>query len=192
MLSARFAGTHPANTEEVKYIMRLLPFFALVLLATPALAKEATTVGWVEDVILSDVGLTVKAKLDTGAKTSSLDAEIIDIAKSNKTQKHYPGEKVVFSVETGANDEKKTFEREIVRYVRIKKKGGGYIRRPVIHMTFCVADKTITEEVNLANRENFIYPVLIGRNMMQHAGLVIDASRRFIAKPNCKPTTAKE
>lgn len=167
--------------------MRSLLIFAAFLVATPALAKEKTVVGWVEEVVLQDVDLTVKAKLDTGATTSSLDADIIDIAKSNKSKKDYPGEKVVFSVDTGVNGDKKTFEREIVRYVRIKKKGGGYLRRPVIQMTFCVADKLITEEVNLANRENFIYPVLIGRNMMQHAGLIIDGSRRFISKPACKP-----
>lgn len=160
------------------------------LVSTPVFAKEKIVVGWVENVRLQDVGMTVKAKLDTGATTSSLDAEIIDIAKSNKSHKDYPGEKVVFSVET-SEGEKKTFEREIVRYVKIKSKGGGFIRRPVIKMTFCVADELITEEVNLANRENFIYPVLIGRNMMQHAGLIIDASRMFIAKPTCKPT-AKE
>ncbi len=160
---------------------------AVATLSTAAFAKEKTTVGWIEEIILQDVDMKVPAKLDTGAKTSSIDAEIIDIAKANKTQKDRPGEKVVFTVvsdEKGAN--KKTFERVIVRDVRVTAKGGGDLRRPVIEMTFCVADKLITEEVNLANRENFIYPVLIGRNMMQHAGLVIDASRKHITKPTCK------
>lgn len=163
-------------------------FVLAVFTAVPAFAEEKTTVGWVEKVMLQDVGMTVSAKLDTGAKTSSIDAEIVDIAKTAKSHKDHPGEKVVFTV--GSDDKaepKKTFEREVVRYVRIKKKGGGYIRRPVIEMTFCVAGRLITEEVNLANRENFIYPVLIGRNMMQHAGLVIDASRKYISKPACKP-----
>lgn len=169
--------------------MRPLFLCALAtLLASPVFAQEKTTVGWVEKVMLQDVGMTVSAKLDTGAKTSSIDAEIIDIAKTTKTHTDHTGEKVVFTVGSDdATESKKTFEREIVRYVRIKKKGGGYIRRPVIEMTFCIGDRLITEEVNLANRENFIYPVLIGRNMMQHAGLVIDASRRFISKPACKP-----
>ncbi|MBA4274353.1 MAG: hypothetical protein C0436_01730 [Alphaproteobacteria bacterium] len=172
--------------------MRFLIIATALCLATPALARDTYTVGWVEEVILQDVGLKVKAKLDTGAKTSSLDADIIDIAKSNKTQKKRPGEKVVFTVQADEKSEKKTFEREIVRYVRIKKKGGGYIRRPVIEMTFCVGGRLITEEVNLANRENFIYPVLIGRNMMQHANLVIDASRTLISKPTCKPQAKKD
>jgi hypothetical protein len=94
---------------------------------------------------------------------------------------------IVFSILGEDPSRGKTFERKIVRMVRIKKKGGGYIRRPVVEMTFCVAGKTIREEVNLANRENFIYPVLIGRNMMRHAGLLIDPSRTHITNPACKP-----
>lgn len=165
--------------------MRILSlvFVLMFCVAPPALAKPLV-VGWVEEVLLDDVDMKVKAKMDTGAKTSSIDAEIIDIAKSAKSQKGRPGDTVVFSV--SANGKKKTFEREIVRYVRIKKKGGGYIRRPVIEMTFCLAGKSITEEVNLANRENFIYPVLVGRNMMVHAGLAIDPARTLLSRPRCK------
>jgi len=163
---------------------------SLLALATPAIAK--TRVGWVEHVRLADVGLVVKAKMDTGAKTSSIDAEIIDIVKSGEKKKHATGEKVVFTVMNDELKEKKTFEREIVRYVRIKKKGGGYIRRPVITMTFCIAGKRVEEEVNLANRENFIYPVLVGRNMLADAGLVVDGGATLVTRPHCEPTEPKD
>jgi hypothetical protein len=158
---------------------------AFTIFTTPNLTyaeNTVTTVGWVEDVLLSDAGLRVKAKLDTGAKTSSIDADIVDSA----TRKH-AGDMIVFSILGEDPAHGKTFERKIVRMVRIKKKGGGYIRRPVVEMTFCIAGKTIQEEVNLANRENFIYPVLIGRNMMRHTGLVIDPTRTHITNPTCKP-----
>lgn len=155
-------------------------------MSAPAHAK--TRVGWVEHIRIDDVGLAVKAKMDTGAKTSSIDAEIIDIVKMKETKDDRPGEKVVFSMMGEDASEKKTFEREIVRYVRIKKKGGGYIRRPVIEMTFCIAGERLTEEVNIANRENFIYPVLIGRNMLSHAKLTVDASETLVTRPSCEPT----
>lgn len=171
--------------------MRFLVLAVMMCAVTPAVAATKSVVGYVEGVLLQDVGLRVKAKMDTGAATSSIDAEIIDISKSNKTKKYRRGEKVVFTVLGNEKTLKKTFEREIIRYVRIKKKGGGFIRRPVIEMTFCVGGRVITEEVNLANRENFIYPVLIGRNMMTHANLVVDPSRAFLTKPTCKPQ-AKE
>lgn len=162
----------------------LTTLFALTL-ATPALARDLAQVGWVEHVGLTDVGSTAKAKMDTGAVTSSIDAEIIDIRKTGKPKGDAPGETVVFSV-LAEDGTPKTFEREIVRYVKIKLKGGGFVRRPVIRMHFCIAGRAIEEEVNLANRENFVYPVLVGRNMMAHADLVVNPNATFLTKPQCK------
>ncbi len=170
--------------------MRTLHLF-ISLLLLPGLATAAEKprakkeVGWIEEVRLSEVGTVVKAKMDTGATTSSIDSEIIDIRKSGEKTKDRSGETVVFSVmmDDGAP---KTFEREIKRYVRIKLKGGGYVRRPVIEMRFCIAGREVTEEVNLANRENFIYPVLIGRNMMRHADLVINPAAKHLSQPYCR------
>lgn len=157
---------------------------ALSVFTATAHAAEPKRVGWVEPIGLNEVGTVVRGKLDTGAKTSSIDAEIIDIRKTGKASKHATGDTVVFSI-TLEDGKKKTFERDVRRYVRIKKKGGGYIRRPVIGMSFCIADRLVHEEVNLANREGFIYPVLVGRNMMQHAKIVIDASKTLITRPTC-------
>lgn len=183
-LTKRFCGKNKMNTKG------WIAVFATALLGvSQAWAEPAkkTRVGWVERLRVEDVDLQVRAKMDTGATTSSIDADIIDIAKSGEKSGDKPGEKVVFSIVDEKSGEKKTFEREIQRYVRIKKKEGGYIRRPVINMTFCIAGKRVTEEVNLANRENFIYPVLVGRNMLAHAGLMIDASETLVSRPNCEP-----
>jgi hypothetical protein len=164
-------------------VLRILLCFMMVSAA--AYAQSPKVVGWVENVGIEDVDIVLKAKLDSGAKTSSIDAEVIDIRKEGKRVKgKYTGEVVVFSVKDTA-DKSNTFERKIVRYVRIKKKNGGYLRRPVIEMAFCIAGKLVKEEVNLANRENFIYPVLVGRNMMQHADLAVDPARTFVSKPRC-------
>jgi hypothetical protein len=168
--------------------MRYLLSLTLIALAASAHAAgeiPLKRVGWVEHVAISGLGTIVKAKMDTGATTSSMDAEIIDIRKTGEHIKgKQTGDTVVFAV-TQEDGKKKTFEREVKRYVRIKQKGGGYIRRPVIAMKFCIADREIEEEVNLANREGFIYPVLVGRNMMQHAGLLIDSSRALTTRPTC-------
>lgn len=166
-------------------MIRLLVFILVTTFAAQAMARETKIVGWVEEVLLSEVGIRVKAKMDTGAKTSSIDSEIIDIRKTGKKTDTSSGESVVFSVDA-IDGPPKTFEREIIRYVRIKLKGGGFTRRPVIHMKFCIAGREITEEVNLANRENFIYPVLVGRNMMAHADLAINAGAIMLSRPICK------
>lgn len=164
------------------YSMAVL--LSVAFAAAAVQAKAPKRVGWVEEIAIADVGTVVKAKLDTGAKTSSIDAEIIDIRKTGEKTSKKTGETVVFSVslEKGGS---KTFEREIRRYVRIKKKGGGFIRRPVIEMRFCIAGRMVEEEVNLANREGFVYPVLVGRNMMAHAELMVDSGAKQLSKPTC-------
>ncbi|MBN8543908.1 MAG: ATP-dependent zinc protease [Alphaproteobacteria bacterium] len=170
-------------------MLRISCILLLVMAATanaqPKADPKLKIVGWVENVTVAEVDITFKAKLDSGAKTSSIDAEVIDIRKVGKRKKGYTGEQVVFSIKNDNNNKSVTFERDIVRYVRIKKKNGGFLRRPVIKMELCIAGRQVNEEVNLANRENFIYPLLIGRNMMQHAKLSVDPSRTFVSRARC-------
>ena len=166
----------------------VLSLFITLLASFDATAKVSSnkkiTVGWLESVFIPSIDSKLRAKLDTGAKTSSIDAEIIDVKNSDGDDDKYG--KIIFTVED-MDGNKKTLERKIVRWAKIKKKGStsGYIRRPVVMMKYCIAGKLITDEVNLSNREHFNYPVLIGRNMLTEAGLMIDTSKTFTKKPNC-------
>jgi hypothetical protein len=171
-------------------IRQAVVFSLLIFFVSPANAQLKTVrAGWVENVQLKDTGTMLKAKLDTGAQTSSIDAEIIDIVENDK---HAPrgttGDKVVFSIMDATQNKKIVFERYVLRYVKIKRKISGSIRRPVVAMTFCIAGRTTKEEVNLADRENFVYPVLVGRNMLSHAKLLVDASKTFTRRASCGDT----
>lgn len=142
-------------------------------------AKPAPShMGWVERIKVVSVDMTAKAKLDSGAATSAINAEIIKIFKRDKQ------EYVLFRVVV-EDEELQPLERKIVRWVRIKKKEGGHIRRPVVIMSMCLGDQKVTGEVNLSSRDNFIYPILIGRNMLEDR-IVIDAGRTFTKKPSCE------
>ncbi len=134
--------------------------------------------GWVEHVVVSGTDMKTKAKLDSGAKTSSVNAEII------KTFKRDDKKFVLFRI-TLDDDTEDTLEREIVRWVKIKTKKGGTIRRPVVIMSLCLDGTTIKGEVNLAERGHFLYPLLIGRNMLKDR-VLIDPSKTFVSKPACK------
>lgn len=160
--------------------------------------------GWVEKVHIDAVDAIFTAKLDTGAMTSSIDAEIVSVPEKNAKTDSADAENseeakneeddvdyVIFSVKDNEG-EARTLKRPISRWVRIKKKDGGFIRRPVITMTFCIAGQAVEEEVNLADRDHFNYPVLIGRNMLEKAKLLIDASRKFTADPSCPAQEVSE
>ncbi len=53
-------------------------------------------------------------------------------------------------------------------------------------MEFCVAGRLIEEEANLADRDDFNYSVLIGRNMLKKGKLAVSSAESFTAKPNCQ------
>jgi hypothetical protein len=169
----------------MRYSLVVMALICVCSAPMPAAAK-AKQVGWIENVRIKDIDLHLKAKMDTGATTSSIDAEIIDIKKIAPRRRGFTGETAVFSMTDDDGARKKVFERHVVRYVRIKKKDGGYIRRPVVEMTFCIAGHEVMQEVNLADRGNFLYPVLVGRNMLSHAELLVDASRTFLTRPTCR------
>ncbi len=76
----------------------------------------------------------------------------------------------------------KVFERPVERWVRIKGEG----RRAVVRMKFCIAGRWIEEEANLADRDDFNYSILVGRNMLKKGKLAVNSAESFTAKANCK------
>ena len=82
--------------------------------------------GWVENVQLPDPGLELKAKLDTGAETSSLDARILK--KFRRTGKRW----VRFAVIDRENGEEFVVVRERVRTIGVVQHDGSRQTRPVV------------------------------------------------------------
>jgi hypothetical protein len=144
--------------------------------------KHTQVVGYLEKVRVPHVDVVFRAKMDTGADTSSMNAEIIDMKKGSQTEdgKGY----VIFTLDSDGG-KSSHIKRPLVRVSRIKLRGGGLQRRPVIKLDFCIAGVLVHEEVNLSNRENFKYDLLVGRNMIIKAGLIIDSNQTYTSKPNC-------
>ncbi|MGJ8725598.1 MAG: ATP-dependent zinc protease family protein [Roseibacillus sp.] len=141
--------------------------------------EKPITVGFVENISVTEIDFVVKAKLDTGATTSSVNAVIIE---ENPPDAKLKDRYVIFSIKT-KDGLSPPIRKKVVRWVKIKKKEGGFIRRPTVRMKFCIAGKMVEEEVNLADRDPFIYDLLIGRNMLKEGRLVVDSSLTFTAKP---------
>lgn len=160
-----------------------MPFGLTLLVAVasapaPA-ADEKAVAGWVEYVVLYPGGLRLRAKLDTGARTSSLDATDIE------TFTNEDREWVRFRV-TNAEGESIVIERPVLREAIIKRHFGRRQRRPVITLTLCIGDILEEAEVNLVDRSGFLYQMLVGRSMLK-GDFVVDPGRTFRLKPRCEP-----
>jgi hypothetical protein len=151
---------------------------ACALAAARAPASEVVTVGWIEKVRLGPDGMTVAAKLDTGALTSSLHATNV------RWTARKDGDWVSFEVK-GARGEVARFERKVVRVARIKRPTGDLERRPTVLMAVCLGRVYRMSEVNLTDRSGFNYEFLVGRRFL--AGhFAVDSSRTFTVAPRCE------
>lgn len=139
--------------------------------------------GWVEKGVVMPVGALVKMKLDTGALTSSMHAEDIETYDIPDG-----GDGVRFTLELEDKDSGERLERrmdlEVERYLVVRG-AGGEDRRPVVKMELCIGDHIYHEQFSLRNREEMIYPVLIGRRTLRDLGLV-DARATFVTEPECE------
>ncbi|WP_256574271.1 ATP-dependent zinc protease [Pseudomonas sp. M30-35] len=168
---------------KLPYIKALAVSILALGLAGPVLAAQSAKVfGWVEEGEIEPEGIAVKIKLDTGAKTSSMDAK--DLDRFSKDGDEW----VRFNVELEDTDTGKLktmkVERKVVRNIKVRGAGGSE-RRPVVMMSMCIGDQVYKEQFSLKNRGKMNYPVLIGRSTIEHLGLV-DVSKTFTSEPDCK------
>jgi hypothetical protein len=145
----------------------------------PAEPKDLLILGWAETVVLTDVGFRLRAKLDTGAETSSLDARIIK--KFRKGGKRW----VRFAVTNPNTGEEHVLVRERVRTIGVVQHDGVNQVRPTVVLQMCVADRLLDVEVSLVDRSEFNYRLLLGRSALESFAL-IDPANTFLSQPRCK------
>jgi len=163
-------------------LLHALAVTAAALLPHPVLAETAPPRrGWLEEVAVDGGKLRLKAKLDTGAKTSSVTAS--DVTELRRAGRDW----VRFRIEDADERERGhlVLERPVTRWVKIKRHSGAAARRPVVELDVCLGTTARTVEVSLADRSGFNYPVLLGRNFLAGTALV-DAGRTYTVKPRCK------
>lgn len=145
--------------------------------------NEKTTYGFIEKATLVDKDLTLSAKLDTGAKSASLNATHI-------TQVEIDG-KPYLSFIVPSKEGDIPFKCEYVGEVNIKLRAGERhvstltlksIQRPVVLMKIKLADKERIIRVNLTNRKRFIYPLLLGRQAIIAFDGIIDPSKKYLVR----------
>ena len=143
--------------------------------------QAAQILGYVEKVRVEPGNFISKAKLDTGAVSASLSA--IRIKEFTREGKKW----VKFEIpQENGNIQ---LERELVRHVRIKSRSGEVknnffrrsIRRPVVRMQLTIGNKVKEVEVNLTNRKDFNYPLLLGRKPLIKFNIAVDPALTFVS-----------
>lgn len=133
--------------------------------------KGLVTLGSVEYITLAETGVALKARIDTGALTSSLDARELRVFK--KQAKEWVHFKLPDS--TG---QMVTIEQPVTRFVRIKRHGAESERRPVITMNARIGNISQPTQFSLRDRDNYEYPVLVGARFLENTA-VVDVSREY-------------
>lgn len=168
-------------------LTRCAAFAALLWTAAfPATAADedprgdVVTLGYIENIAVGKLGLEMKGKLDTGADTSSVHAHNVKVYKRGEKDNW-----VRFRL-IGKNGRSIRYDQNVIRFAQIKTKTGGVIRRPVIHLPMCVGGKWGLAELNLADRGDFDYDILVGREFLANR-VLIDSGKTFIADVECEP-----
>lgn len=190
----------------MKLMASLALAFSLALPAGAALAEASEdsdksipeTLGFVEWLVMNETSVRLKARLDTGAKTSSLHAVNVEGFKKGDE------EWVKFQLPLGDHEDQPSegsiehedvileFERPVHRTVLIKRKSAPSQRRYVVKMDFCIAGAVHETQFSLTDRGNFKYPVLLGRRFMRDDNILIDSADSFIAERECEYNTLEE
>jgi hypothetical protein len=157
----------------------LLVFYAIFVLFSGAIHGKQIA-GWIEQAALMPSGIVLKAKLDTGAKNSSLDAKDMQFFTKDE-QQH-----VHFKVKNKAGESVEIIE-PVLRHIDIKRHFGRSQERPVIMLSICIGKVLKEVAVNLVDRSGFNYPLLIGRSYLSK-DFLIDASLKYQLEPACAVT----
>ncbi|WP_437228660.1 ATP-dependent zinc protease family protein [Planctomicrobium sp. SH661] len=147
------------------------------------MAKERisrATIGWREWIALPELNVkAIKAKIDTGANTSSLHA--FEIERFRRAGKEF----VRFQIHPLQRSVRRTVQAEVplLEMRSVRSSNGHLSERPVIETEIAIFDQLWTIELTLANRDQMGFRMLLGREALRGRFLVdvgasyLDSSR---------------
>ncbi|AXH15087.1 ATP-dependent zinc protease [Malaciobacter mytili] len=131
-------------------------------------------IGEAEYVYIPSSKIKLKARIDTGATTTSIHA--LDIKEFERDGQKWVKFKLV-------DENKQEIQRAlpIQRVTTIKRHAAKSLKRYVVQLRLNLGESSQLVDVTLANRSDFTYPLLIGRNFLNGI-FVVDVSKKYIIK----------
>ena len=150
---------------------------ASVLTQTASLADEKRIIGWLEKIHLPEYGFYVRAKMDTGARNSSMhavDVEYVDQQGASSLSR------IRFRT-LDIQGKPRVLEADVLRQVRIKNPGSPTETRPEVEFDICLGGVRKRIRVNLTDRQGMNYRMILGRTALAE-DFVVDPARKFTIK----------
>jgi hypothetical protein len=143
-----------------------------------------TVIGWSEYVEFPAWGIEgIRAKVDTGARTSALHVEDVELL---------PGGRVRFHVMVGRRPPYRRVEMdaEVIKHGRVLSSSGHYTMRYFVRTRVRIGPVEKEIEISLVSREKMMYRMLLGRRALAR-DFVVDVSRHRVLGNGPKRAIAK-
>ena len=138
--------------------------------------KQKILIGWREWVSLPDLAVPhIKAKIDTGARTSALHAYYVEPYKKKGERR------VRFGLHPyqGSTSIAVECDAHVIDFRNVTDSGGHREKRYVISTYLEIASQVWEIEMTLTNRENMKFRMLLGRTAMNKK-VVVDPGRSYL------------
>lgn len=145
--------------------------------------RQLAVIGWREWVALPGLGIkSIKAKVDTGARSSSLHA--FDLELFDREQQQW----VRFKIQPIQRSARMTrvVEARILEFRSVRSSSGIAKMRPVIVTEVELLGKRWSVELTLASRDNMGFRMLLGREAFRGQFLVDGGRSYYGGKPKRK------
>lgn len=142
----------------------------------PPSAPPTDIIGWRQWLSLPELGVDhIKAKIDTGAKTSSIHAFDLKITSKGKH------DVVSFTLHPHQKSKKDEIRVKavVLEYRKVKSSNGHVQKRPVILTKAQLLGHEWDIEVTLTNRDEMGFRMLLGRDSIK-GRFLIDCSQSFV------------
>lgn len=138
--------------------------------------KKYPVIGWREWVNLSGLGINrIKAKVDTGARTSALHAFSLEPFTDGNTSK------IRFDIHPLQHntDTVVTCIADVIDKRMVTDSGGHTEERYVIQTPITIAGQTWAIDITLTERENMLFRMLLGRSALRKR-FIVNPARSFV------------